>query len=266
MLITGAAHGIGRATALGFARERAELELVDKDATALHQVEEQAREVGAPRVASHSADVSDPEAVRALAEHLHQRIDAVDVLVNNAGIAVVGSILETPRADFERLLSVNLMGAVHLIQALVPAMIRAGRGGQIVNLASAAGFVAMDGLGAYAATKHALMALSEALREELRPHRIGVTALCPGLVATGIADRLEVRGGVAETHTRARIRGMMDRLAVPPERVAEAVLASVREDPALLVVTQHARALHLLKRVAPGLLPRLLGRLAQAIS
>jgi short-subunit dehydrogenase len=262
VVVTGAAHGIGRATALRLAQLGARLELFDVDAQALEKTSRDARESGAISVVSRTVDVSNAAAVQAAARAVHEYVEAVDVLINNAGVGVVGEVLDTRLEDFEWLLGVNLWGVIHGVRAFVPAMRARGRGGHVINVASAAGYFAAAGLGAYAATKHAVLGLSEALREELRPAGIGVTVVCPTVVSTEMARRLRIRGSEEPLQARARLE-RISAGGTSPDRVAEAIVHILGRNPALVPVSAEAKALYLLKRFFPSVAPYLVRRVVR---
>src|SRR5262249_44075842 len=131
-------------------------------------------------------DTSKLTNVRALADRAMAHCGAVHVVCNNAGVGSFGLIENTTHRDWEWLINVNLWGVVHGVEVFVPRLIAQGAGGHIVNTASMAGLVPMVGLGAYVATKYAVVGLSETLQRELRSHRIGVSVLCPMIVNTNI--------------------------------------------------------------------------------
>ena len=251
-LVTGAASGIGQATALAFAERGAHLVICDIDEAGLAATAERLRELGA-EVLSERVDVADAHAMERFAERVHARIPAVDLLMNNAGIGIGARFLETPLEEWERIVSINLMGVVHGNRCFVPRMIERGRGGHVVNVASAAGFVATQLLAAYSATKFAVVGLSEALREELAPHGIGVTALCPGLIDTPITRNTQMFG-VADSETiRNQLAEGYRRRGYGPERVAAGVLRAIQRNRAVAPVAPEAWAMYWLKRFTPGL-------------
>jgi NAD(P)-dependent dehydrogenase (short-subunit alcohol dehydrogenase family) len=251
-LVTGAASGIGRATALALARAGANLVLGDLNEVGLAETAEAIRALGR-QVVSHRLDVADREAMRAFAADVGRHCGAVDLLVNNAGVGVGGDFLDTPLEDWDWVVSINLMGVVHGCHFLVPPMVARGRGGHVVNVASAAGLVAMPPLSAYSATKFAVVGLSEALRAELRPHGIGVTAVCPGLINTPITTSSRMRGRTATAEYRSTLVEMYRRRAYPPERVAENILRAIARNRAVAPVAPEAWMLYFLKRLSPRL-------------
>ncbi|HYO97713.1 MAG TPA: SDR family NAD(P)-dependent oxidoreductase [Polyangiaceae bacterium] len=251
VVVTGAAGGIGRALSVAFARQGALLELCDLDTEGLAATLLAARDAGSPRVEATTADVRDPQDVEAFARGVHARCRAADVLINNAGVALAGSFLETELSDWKWLLDTNLLGTVHCIRAFVPSMLERSCGGHVLNIASASGFFNLQQLAAYGTTKYAIIGLSEALRAELSPHHIGVTALCPAFVDSGIAERVRLAKGADPAQQRRKLRELFARRGVKPEAVARAALQALRTNPALLPVGSDAWGLYLLKRCLP---------------
>jgi NAD(P)-dependent dehydrogenase (short-subunit alcohol dehydrogenase family)/pimeloyl-ACP methyl ester carboxylesterase len=255
VLVTGAGSGIGRATAIAFAEAGARVLAVDIDAAAAERTAELARLCDAPAWAL-CADVADAAAM----EHLDRTVAAdhgvVDVLVNNAGIGVAGRFLDTSVEEWKRVLDVNLWGVLHGCRLMGLRMVERGQGGHIVNVASAAAFSPSRTLPAYSTSKAAVLMLSECLRAELAPQGVGVTAICPGFVATGITRTTRFVGRSADEQERLRERStrLYRRRNFPPERVAAAILRAVTRDTAVVPVTVEARAMHLLSRAAPGVL------------
>ena len=185
--VTGGASGIGLALAQSFSEEGAKVVLADIEVDALEKAEEELRESGA-EVIGVECDVSDHASVAAAAERTIEAFGKVHVLCNNAGVAPSGALDETTPEDWKWCLGVNLMGAVHGIQILVPKIKEHGEGGHVVNTASIAGLIALPTLGIYAATKYAIVGISEILRAELAPFDIGVSVLCPSFVKTRLHE------------------------------------------------------------------------------
>ncbi|SER16775.1 NADP-dependent 3-hydroxy acid dehydrogenase YdfG [Lentzea xinjiangensis] len=249
-VITGGGSGIGRATALAFAGAGARVVVSDVD---LPGAEETARLAGGH---AYQVDVRSEEAVRAWARQVADEHGVPDVVVNNAGIAHAGSFLSTTTQQWQRVLDVNLWGVVHGCRAFGELMVERGEGGHIVNLSSVAAYLPSKILSAYATSKAAVFMLSECLRAELEPHAIGVTAVCPGIVATNITATATFSGVSADEERRKQDRAsrIYARRGFGPEGVAAEIVRAVRRNRPVVPVTVEAKAARLAGRVAPGLL------------
>jgi len=256
VLVTGAASGIGKETALAFARRGADLAICDVDEESLAQTEQQLRALGRA-VLARRVDVASRDEMRAFAAAVHAQVDAVDILVNNAGVAVGGGFLETELDDWDWILGINVRGVIHGCHFFVPPMVARGCGGHVVNIASTAAFVSTETLAAYSTTKFAVLGLSEALHDELARHRIGVTAVCPGLINTAIARSARMRGLAARPEVRHRISTVFARRNYGPERVARNILKAVQRNRAVAPIAIEAWVLYYLKRLLPGIVSRM---------
>ncbi|MFI5756123.1 SDR family oxidoreductase [Streptomyces sp. NPDC051569] len=253
VLVTGAASGIGRATAFAFAEAGARIVVVDQDAEGAARTVELARLIGAPQAWAEPVDVGDQQAMEKLAAKVAADYGVVDVLVNNAGIGLSGSFLDTTAEDWKKVLDVNLWGVIHGCRLFGKQMAERGQGGHVVNIASAAAYQPSKALPAYSTSKAAVLMLSECLRAELAGQGIGVSAICPGFVNTAITSTARFTGVSAEeeAHRRkkaSRLYGLRD---YPPEKVADAVLRAVVRDQAVVPVTPEAHAARFLSRLAP---------------
>ncbi|MFH9069206.1 SDR family oxidoreductase [Streptomyces alboflavus] len=253
VLVTGAGSGIGRATAFAFAEAGAKVIAVDRDAEGAARTAELSRLVGAPAAWAETVDVSDEQAMEKLAEKVATEYGVVDVLVNNAGIGLSGSFLDTSSEDWKKVLDVNLWGVIHGCRLFGRQMAERGQGGHIVNTASAAAYQPSRALPAYSTSKAAVLMLSECLRAELAGQGIGVSAICPGFVNTNITSTARFAGVSADEEKRrqkksARLYGLRN---YPPEKVADAVLRAVVRNQAVVPVTPEARGAHLMSRFTP---------------
>jgi NAD(P)-dependent dehydrogenase (short-subunit alcohol dehydrogenase family) len=253
VLVTGAASGIGRATALACARRGAALVVCDRDEAELAEAERELRDLGG-RVLARPVDVASSEQMRAFAEAVHREVEAVDLLVNNAGVGLGGLFLDTSLEDWEWIARINLFGVVYGCHFFVPAMVRRGRGGHVVNVASAAAYAPLPAQSAYAATKFAVLGLSETLGAELAPFGIGVTAICPGFIATRIVESSRLRGIAAEPGNRQRTLAFYRRRNYGPERVARNLLKAVGRNRSVAPVSAEAWMLYYGMRWIPGVL------------
>jgi short-subunit dehydrogenase len=184
-VVTGAGGGIGRALALRAATEGMALAICDVDADGLAQTAAMVRAQGAA-VTSAVLDVRDAQALQGLASDVQ---GSIALLFANAGLARHGPLLSQPAADIQLTLDVNVMGVVNTLQAFAPRMAAQPQPSRAVITGSQASFAMFAGIGAYCASKHALLALAEALAQELAETKVGVTLLAPGAVATAILGR-----------------------------------------------------------------------------
>ncbi|HVB77823.1 MAG TPA: SDR family NAD(P)-dependent oxidoreductase [Candidatus Nitrosotalea sp.] len=183
VLVTGASSGIGEAVALAFARRQARLALCARRLDRLNAVAEECRRAGSPEVVVRRVDVGHEAEARAFVAAALQAFEGIDVLVNNAGVGWTGELAEMPRETLDAMFATNVMGPVYTIQAALPVLLEQ-RQGVIVNVASVTGFRAVPYSAAYSATKHALVALSHALRGELSGTGVKVTVVYPGSTDT----------------------------------------------------------------------------------
>jgi NAD(P)-dependent dehydrogenase (short-subunit alcohol dehydrogenase family) len=224
-VVTGAGSGIGRATAVELARLGAEVHLADVDDASVQEAAAQIQADGAVAHA-HAVNVTDADAVQEMADRVYRASGRVDILHNNAGIAISGRTEELDLAAWRRVVEVNIMGVVHGIASFGPRMLRQDGGGHIINTASAAGLTPVPGLVPYAMSKHAVVGLTESLNAEWSPQGVYVSALCPGIVNTPIAR--SVAAG-AQPDQSARVLRMYEKLGATPESVAAAVVTIIEK-------------------------------------
>jgi len=229
VVITGAGSGIGRATALAFAREGAKLYLTDINAERIEAVGREIQALGA-EAKTYVFDSSNREAMERFAADVYAAAGRVDILHNNAGIGVAAPFESIPLDLWEKIINVNLWGYIYGIHYFLPRMIAQGGGGHIVNTASSAGLTAVPLLGAYNTTKFALVGLSETMSMELQKYGIYTTAICPGVINTNIVkDTLFVTPTPKLARRRNQIIDFYRNKGVSPERVARDVLKAVRK-------------------------------------
>lgn len=253
VLVTGAASGIGRATALAFADEGADVVLAD--VAPLTAVADEVRARGGDAFA-HSVDVSDGEAMAEFAASVIGEVGVPDVVVNNAGVGVAGSVLDTSTADWSHAIDVNLWGVIHGSRLFGRALAERGEGGHIVNVASMAAYLPNAVLPAYSTTKAAVLHLTECLRAELAEDRVGVSAVCPGVVRTSIAATTRFSGLAAAEQEGRRTHSdrLFARRNFAPERVAADILRGVEHDRPVVAPTAEAKVARVLSRFTPSLL------------
>jgi NAD(P)-dependent dehydrogenase (short-subunit alcohol dehydrogenase family) len=236
--VTGGASGIGLALGRAFAQAGMKVMLADVEREALDAALKDLREFG-QNVLGVRCDVADPEEVECAAQATCEAFGKVHVICNNAGVAAAGGIDDISLDNWRWVIDVNLMGVLHGIRSFLPRMRSHGEGGHIVNTASMAGLNAGPGFSPYAASKFAVVAMSEGLARQLRPHGIGVSVLCPSFVRTRISEsgrnRL-ARYGKAAPLDPASPTGMTVaeiarrvRTGLDPAQVAARVLSAICE-------------------------------------
>ena len=248
-VITGAAGGIGRATAVSLARRRCHLALADIDEAGMAGTAELVRGYGV-RVSRHRLDVADRAAVAGLPALVADEHPGVDLLVNNAGVGVGGTFEQVSEEDFEWLFEINFWGVVRMTRAFLP-LLRASGDARVVNLSSVFGLVAPPEQAAYAASKFAVRGFSESLRHELAGSGVGVTVVHPGGVATSIAKNSRVPAGVSDEEVTRRLEKFRKLLRLPPEVAGETIVRGVERRKARVLVGSDARLLSVIARVLP---------------
>lgn len=227
-LVTGAASGIGRATAIAAGREGAELFLTDINGPDLERVADELRASGATVRMVRNFDISDFAAVQQFASDIHAIHGSLDVLMNIAGISIWGGVEHLQHQHWQRCVDINLMGPIHVMECFLPPMIAAGKGGHLVNVSSAAGLFGLPWHAAYSASKFGLRGISEVLRFDLRRHGIGVSLVCPGGVDTGLVSTIEIVGIDANAPDMVKLRKRFQKHAVTPETAAAAIIKGVK--------------------------------------
>ena len=248
--ITGAASGIGRATALKLAVDGAELYLTDRNAEGLEETVADVRALGGVVRAHRAFDISDYDKVAAFAADIHTRHPAMDVVMNIAGVSAWGTVDQLTHQHWKSMIDINLMGPIHVIETFLPPMVAAGRGGHLVNVSSAAGLVALPWHAAYSASKYGLRGLSEVLRFDLARHRIGVSVVVPGAVKTPLVQTVQIAGVDRDDPRVQKWTNRFSGHAVSPEHVADKIFDGVRKNRFLIYTSPDIRALYLFKRTA----------------
>ncbi len=255
--VTGAGSGIGRATALAFAAAGAEVVVSDIDGAAAAQT---AAEIADSGGVAHPyvVDVADADAVERYADLVCAEHGLPDIVVNNAGIGVAGSFLDTPAEQFDRVIDVNLGGVVNGCRAFAGRLVQRGTGGHIVNVASMAAYAPLSSLNAYCTSKAAVYMFSDCLRAELASAGIGLTTICPGVINTNIVSATGFHApdgrDAAVPARRAQLERMFQIRDYGPDKVASAILSSVRKNKAVRPVSPEAYLLYGTSRVLPQVL------------
>ena len=248
VVITGAASGIGQATAKAFASEGADLVIADNNAQRLEETAKEIKAAGV-RVLACQVNVAEKKQVEAFANQVMKERGQVDILMNNAGVGVGGALLETNIEDYEWIFSINYGGVLYGLKYFLPHMV-ARKYGHVVNTASGAGLCSIPAMSAYCSTKFAVVGLSETLRAEVRRYGIGVSTICPGIINTNIVaqSRMHLQEGIRANHNR--LVNFYRRFGWPPERVAKAILSAVRHNRSIVPVGPEAWAQWFTKRMS----------------
>jgi 3-oxoacyl-[acyl-carrier protein] reductase len=203
VLITGGSRGIGYATARAFLGTGARVALLARESARLADAAKQLRSLG--EVMTYRADVRQASEVQAAVDTVLARYGAVDVLVNNAGVAWTGAFAEQERASIDAIVDINLKGVLQVTRAVLPLMLRQGHG-VVINVASGAGRTGFAGLASYCASKFGVVGFTESLAAEVRDAGVRVYAVCPGAVATDMQREVSgIRAGMAPERVATKI-------------------------------------------------------------
>jgi NAD(P)-dependent dehydrogenase (short-subunit alcohol dehydrogenase family) len=222
-VVMGAGSGIGRAIARALSQHGARVHCADINAGAAATVASGLRDARA-----HTLDVSDADAVRALADAVYAQHGRVDLLFNNAGIGHAALMADTELSDWRRLIDINLMGVVHGVHAFLPRMLKQSTPSRIVNTASGAGLFPHPRMALYTAVKHAVVGLSTSLAAELEDSKVGITVLCPGIINTAITQNIVTSGETSEH--RAQTIAFYEKNGASPEKVARDLLNDIHHN------------------------------------
>ena len=233
-VVTGGASGIGSGICRVFAREGLSVVVADLDLERAGRLAGELSGQGAKAVPA-QVDVSEYASVEALAERALGEFGAVDLVCNNAGVYIGGPMDDLTPDDWRWVMSVNLDGVFYGCRVFSRILLEQGRGGHIVNTASVGGFLSHGEGAAYAVSKYGVVALSESLREQLKPHGIGVSALAPGPVRTALSDSDERRPeALADAGNKSAVLWEFIKHGIEPVEVGELVLRGVRDNAAYI--------------------------------
>jgi short-subunit dehydrogenase len=260
--VTGAASGIGRALALELAARGCDLALADRDEAGLQDVAAEIGKAGARKVSVHRVDISQPEEIEAFAQAAVAAHAGLNIVINNAGVALLGQFSEIDQAQMEWLMNINFWGVVHSARAFLPHLSRQ-REAHIVNLSSIFGIIAPPGQTAYAAAKFAVRGFSESLRHELKlaasPVRLSVVH--PGGVATNIVRNSRTGAGITDNERRAQSIERFETFAkTTPAAAAQRIIRGIEKNQPRILIGNDARFMDVVQRLRPATYWALLGR------
>jgi NAD(P)-dependent dehydrogenase (short-subunit alcohol dehydrogenase family) len=257
-VITGAGSGIGRAIAQSLAKRGCHLALADISEAGLAETA-QLLGGGRIRMSCHKLDVADRAAVAALPQAVMAQHGRVDLLFNNAGVALAGTFEQISEADFDWLLEINFGAVVRLTRAFLPHL-KASDDARIVNISSVFGLISPPGQTAYSASKFAVRGFSNALRFELEGSNVGVTVVHPGGVATSIAVNARRAAGTSNAEAAEQLELARRLLTMPPAEAGEVIVQAVERRAARVIVGGDAKMAALVERLAPVSYWKILGR------
>ncbi len=244
-IVTGAASGIGRATALALAKRGCAIALADIDPNGLESIEKELVERGTT-VSTHPVDVSSSDQMESFAAEVEAAHGAAHILINNAGVVISGTFEQQRLEDLEWLVGINYWGVVYGCHYFLP-LLKRQEEAHIVNLSSMFGFLGLPEQSGYCATKAAVRALSESLWVELRGDRIGVTSIHPGCIDTSIIRSGRIEGDT----TRDEIQTLFSRRGASPDAVARAIIKGIEKNKLRVRVRPEAMVADWMKRVFP---------------
>ncbi len=259
VMLTGAASGMGAELAVQLAAKGANLALIDRNQAGLEATA--ARAATGPKITTHVMDIADEAAIEALPSAVTQAHGRVNLLINNAGVALVGTFEQASLADFEWLMNINFWGAVRLTHAFLP-LLRRQKTAQIVLLSSVFGLIGPPGQTAYAASKFALRGFGESLRHELAGTGIGVTLVHPGGIDTNIARAARVGEKMDPSAAQAGVALFQKMLKTKPDVAARRIIAGIEAREKRVLIGADAYQIDIIQRLLPVRYWALMGRRA----
>src|SRR5712671_436705 len=267
--VTGAASGIGRALALELAARGCDLALADRDEAGLQAVAGEIAKMQQRKVTVHRLDVGDPGQIEGFAQAATAAHPALNIVVNNAGVALLGHFSEIDQAQMDWLFNINFWGTVHATRAFLPHLAKQ-REAHIVNLSSIFGIIAPPGQTAYCAAKFAVRGFSESLRHELAMANspVKLSVVHPGGVSTNIARNSRTGAGVTDNARRAQSIERFDAMAkTTPAAAALRIIRGIERNQPRILIGNDARFLDLLQRFRPATYwPVLAKRIEKAVA
>ncbi|PIP37649.1 MAG: short chain dehydrogenase [Desulfobacterales bacterium CG23_combo_of_CG06-09_8_20_14_all_51_8] len=256
-VITGAASGIGRALAVGLANRGCDLAIADLDMDGLGETSEMVKAVGV-RVIPRRLDVADAEAMKKFAAEVVEYFGKADIIVNNAGIAIIALVEEMNHDAFSRVMAVNFWGVYNGVTAFLP-YLRKQANGHIVNISSVFGLWGIPTQAAYNCSKFAVRGLSESLAQELAGTGIIVSCVYPGGIRTNIARRANFHQGFGPMKNKEMFTKLFDKLSITsPEKAAAVIIRGIRARRARILIGPDAYLLDFIQRFFPALYQKII--------
>lgn len=246
-IVTGGASGLGKALCLEFASRKTRVVVADRDAAGAEAVVAVIQERGG-QASAIGIDVSDQAAVQDMVDRVVKDFDRLDFIVNNAGAVASGELLDLNKADWDRVIGVNLWGAIYGSTAAYAAM-KKQKSGYIVNVSSLAGIMGAPTMTPYATSKSALIGFSLSLRDEAAAHKVKVSVVCPGYIKSMKSNR----SAQAKNENPEALIKKYPFLAMKPERAADAILDGLTKNQPMIIFPAHAKMLWFLYRLSPSL-------------
>ena len=254
VLITGAGSGLGKALALLFAKNGWRVACTDRDEASPAATLAEVRKLGAEGL-SFALDITSEATFQNAAVRLKQEWNGLDVLINNAGVASAGTVVDSPLEQWHWVLNINLLGCVRGCKALAP-LLTAQTSGHIVNVASFAGIANPPAMASYNVAKAGVVSLSESLRFEMAPYNVGVSVVCPEFFKTNLIETSKAAGGTGPAASAAPqmdklVLKLMEKATVTAEDVAADIYAAIQSNRFLVIPHPDARKRYHIKRIAP---------------
>jgi NAD(P)-dependent dehydrogenase (short-subunit alcohol dehydrogenase family) len=247
IFIAGAASGIGRATAFAMGRLGARLFLTDFNENGLLETCRLVRQTGGEVCLHNAFDISVYEQVKSFADEVHRDFGPLDILINNAGIALFSIVEDMEHAHWQKVINTNLWGPIHGIECFLKEMIQAKKG-HLVNISSTAGLTGAPWHAAYATAKWGLVGLSEVLRYDLMQHHIGVSVICPGAVDTPMKHSVEILAVDKVSESVQKIIQRFEKHAISPEKAAKIIIDAIEKNRFMVITSFDIKVLYFLKR------------------
>lgn len=268
-VVTGAASGIGRATALELARRGARLALTDRAAEQLDTVAQECREISGHTPCTAAFDISSLEQTQAFAAQVQSELGTPEAVFHVAGISIWGAVDKMSHEEWRSLVDINLMGTIHVVESFVPAMIAANRPGALAMVSSAAGLIGMPWHAAYSASKFGIRGIGEVLRFDLEKKQISVHVVCPGAVDTPLVHSIKISGVDTSDPAVAEAQKEFSNHAVTPQVAAQKMIDGVAKGKYIIFTSPDIAAAFAAQRYFPpayNLAMRLLNRKLMGIA